>query len=108
MTVTAQDLIDQARIRHWAFADVALGDGAALLFLNQRQRHLLLRFRDQLRGLVNTTVAQAGVVNGVLVGLDALGNLCTSRRSLMALRCTSTAAATPTSTPPKRRSRTTR
>jgi hypothetical protein len=75
MTITAQDLIDLARIRHWAFADVALGDGAALLFLNQRQRHLLLRFRDQLRGLVNTTVAQAGVINGVLVGLDANGNL---------------------------------
>lgn len=77
MTVTAQDLIDLARIRHWAFADVALGDGAALLFLNHRQRHLLLRFRNQLRGLVNATVAQAGVINGVLVGLDANGNLTT-------------------------------
>lgn len=77
MTVSAQDLIDLARIRHHAFADVALGDGAAVLFLNHRQRHLLLRYRDQLRGMVNSTFKQAGVINGVLVGLDANGNLYT-------------------------------
>lgn len=75
MTVTAQDLIDLARIRHHAFAEIALGDGAAVLFLNHRQRHLLLRYRDQLRGMVNSTFAQAGVINGVLVGLDASGHL---------------------------------
>lgn len=77
MTLTAQDLIDAARIRHWSFADVILGDGAAVLFLNHRQRHLLLRYREQLQGFINTTFAQAGVQQGVLVGLDANGALIT-------------------------------
>ena len=32
-TTTVRTLIDSARSRHWAFAQVQAGDGAALLFL---------------------------------------------------------------------------
>lgn len=68
-----RDVIDEARSKHWAFADVQLGDGAALLFINRRQRSLLLKFRDAVRAIVNQTMQQAGVVAGVLVGLDSGG-----------------------------------
>lgn len=69
----AQELIDGARLRHWSFADTVLGDGAAVLFLNQRLRTLLLRYRNALRPLVNVTAQSAAVVTGILVGVDAAG-----------------------------------
>lgn len=71
--LTAQELIDGARIRHWSFADTVLGDGAAVLYLNQRIRTLLLRYRNALRSLINTTAETATVVSGLLVGVDADG-----------------------------------
>lgn len=70
---TAQELIDGARLRHWSFADTALGDGAAVFFLNQRLATLLLRFRNALRPLVNVSVQTAAVVSGTLVGVDEAG-----------------------------------
>lgn len=73
MTAVVRDLIEAARIRHWSFIDVQLGDGAAVLWLNQRQRHLLLKFRDALRGLVGTSMKTAAAVNGTLVGVNANG-----------------------------------
>lgn len=72
-TTTAQLLIDTARVRHWSFIEVELADGAAVLWLNQRQRYLLLKFRDALRGLVGSSVQTAATVAGVLVGVDANG-----------------------------------
>jgi hypothetical protein len=71
--ITVQELIDGARVRHACFADTVLGDGAAVLFLNQRIRTLLLRYRSALRALINATMQAAAVVNGALVGVDALG-----------------------------------
>lgn len=50
-----------------------LADGAAVLYLNQRQRHLLLKYRDALRGLLGTNVETAAVVNGSLVGVTVGG-----------------------------------
>lgn len=71
--LTALELVEGARLRHWSFTDTALGDGAAVRFLNQRIRTLLLRYRSALRGLVNASVETAAVVGGVLVGVDATG-----------------------------------
>lgn len=73
MTTMARELIDAARIRHWSFIEVQLADGAAVLYLNQRQRHLLLKFRDALRGLLGTNVETARTVNGALVGVTTGG-----------------------------------
>ncbi len=51
---TARLIIDTARLRHRAFADIQLPDGAALLFLNQRQRELLALAGTQIEGVVGT------------------------------------------------------
>lgn len=53
-TTTAQDIIDSARIRHHAFSDIEMPDGAAVLFLNQRQRDLLALGGADIDGLVGT------------------------------------------------------
>lgn len=58
-SVTARDLIDAARTRHWAFSDINFGDGAALLFLNTRQRELLAAGGSDIEGIVGTTVQYA-------------------------------------------------
>lgn len=68
-----RELVDNARLRHWSFIDVQLADGAAVLWLNQRQRHLLLKFRDALRGLIGSNVETASIVSGSLVGVTADG-----------------------------------
>lgn len=65
---TAQQLIDQARVRHAAFFDVKMPDGALILFLNQRQRSLILQFGQEIEGLLTTSVQIAAVFNGLLVG----------------------------------------
>lgn len=53
-TTTAQLIIDSARLRHRAFSDVQMPDGAALLFLNQRQRELLAMAATSIEGIVGT------------------------------------------------------
>jgi hypothetical protein len=73
MSDTALALIEAARLKHWSFVETALGDGAAVRFLNHRFRSLLLRYREALRSLTNETVQTAAVVSGVLVGIDATG-----------------------------------
>lgn len=70
MSITALSLIEQARVRHPLFSDADMGDGALLLFLNQRQRTLLLSYGDALGPLVSTTVSIATTINGILVGSD--------------------------------------
>lgn len=50
------DLIAAARVRHWSFTDVELGDGAAVLFLNQRQRTHLAQHGAQIEGIVGTSM----------------------------------------------------
>lgn len=58
-SVTARDLIDAARTRHWAFSDINFGDGAAVLFLNTHQRELLAAGGADIEGIVGTTVQYA-------------------------------------------------
>lgn len=73
MSTTAQALVDQARVRHAAFLDVAMPDGAVLLYLNQRQRKLLLQYGRQVEALLNVSITIATVISGSLIGVDALG-----------------------------------
>lgn len=66
-SVTPRDLIDAARTRHWAFSSINFGDGAALLFLNQRQREHLAMAGSDVEGIVGTAVQYA--VGSALSGL---------------------------------------
>lgn len=68
MSTTAQAVLDQARIRHPSFAEAEMPEGALLLFLNQRQRSLLVQAGDHLGPLVTTTAAIATTIRGTLVG----------------------------------------
>jgi hypothetical protein len=69
-TSTVRDLIDAARIRHWSFADAKLGDGAAVLFLNQRQRTHLALHGAAVEGLVGSAMEMStSTVGGRLVAL---------------------------------------
>lgn len=72
MPQTVRDLIDAARVRHWSFTDVELGDGAALLFLNQRQRTHLANFGADIEGLIGETLqlSLSALASGSLVALD--------------------------------------
>ena len=69
-SVTPRDLIDAARTRHWAFSGINFGDGAALLFLNQRQREHLAAAGADIEGIVGTAVqyaVSAAGIGGLLV-----------------------------------------
>ena len=71
MSVTVAEIIDAARTRHWSFSDTLLGDGAAVLFLNARQRVHLANHGAQIEGLVGTSMSYATALNstGALVVL---------------------------------------
>ena len=70
MTVTARQVIDTARSRHWALADVAVGDGAALTFLNYRARVQLAEHGATIEGLVGSAMSYTmGTQAGLLVAL---------------------------------------
>ena len=58
-TVTLRSLIDSARVRHWAFSDIEMPDGAAVLYLNQRQREHLAMGGPDIEGIVGTAVQYA-------------------------------------------------
>lgn len=69
-TSTPRQLIDSARTRHWSFADTRLGDGAAVLFLNARQRSHLAAHGAAIEGLVGSAVQMpTSVYGGRLVAL---------------------------------------
>lgn len=70
---TALQLLDQARIRHPAFLDVRMPDGALVLFLNTRQRALLLLLAAESEALVSQSAQIAATVNGILLGVDGAG-----------------------------------
>lgn len=65
---TVRDLLDEALIRHWSFQERKYPPGAALLFLNARQRRLLLAYARSIEGLVTTSSTVASVITGLLVG----------------------------------------
>lgn len=73
MSTTVQQLIDDARLRHWSFADVQLPDGAALRRVMEHQRALLLALTDDVGPLIGTTQQIAATVSGGLVGVDSVG-----------------------------------
>ncbi len=69
-STTCQQIIDRARLRHWTFTDIALGDGAVLQYLSQRLRTHLARHGATIEGMVNTTMTyQIGAQAGLLVAL---------------------------------------
>jgi hypothetical protein len=75
-TTTVQQIIDRARVRHWSFTDIALGDGAVLTYLSQRLRTHLARHGATIEGLVNTTMTYTiGTQTGLLVALDPVSGL---------------------------------
>ncbi len=69
-TVTAQSIIDSARVRSWAFTDLEMPDGAALLYLNQRQREHLAMGGADIEGIVGTAVQYGIVADGLLVSFQ--------------------------------------
>jgi hypothetical protein len=71
VSITVAEIIDAARVRHWSFADTVLGDGAAVLFLNARQRVHLANHGAQIEGLVGTSMTYLTALNstGALVVL---------------------------------------
>ena len=73
-SVSPRDLIDSARTRHWAFSSINFGDGAALLFLNQRQREHLAAAGSDIEGIVGTAVqydVSASGLTGLLVSFTS-------------------------------------
>ena len=72
-SLTPRDLIDSARTRHWAFSDINFPDGAALLFLNTRQRELLAAGGADIEGIVGTAVQYAvgTTITGLLISYAA-------------------------------------
>jgi hypothetical protein len=75
MSLLVQDLIALARIQHWSFVDIALGDGAALLFIRQRLRSHLGAHAGAVEGLVGASLQYnlSTLGSGVLVALDGTG-----------------------------------
>lgn len=59
---TARVIIDSARIRHWAFSDLQVGDGAALLFLNSRLRTHLALHGAKIEGLVGSSMSYSATL----------------------------------------------
>ena len=75
MPPTVRQIIEDARIQHWSFTDLELGDGAALRFLNQRQRTYLAELGDALDGLLGETIQYTieELATGVRVALGPDG-----------------------------------
>lgn len=71
MTVTVQQLIDRALTRHWAFVNVS--EGAALAFINERQRAKLLQIIKTVEALIGTTTQINTQGTATLIAVDANG-----------------------------------
>src|SRR4051812_40305686 len=71
MTLTVQQLVENARVRHPAMMRVAFPDGALLLFLNTYQRRKLLDLSQEIEPLLSESRQIASVIAGALVGSDA-------------------------------------
>jgi hypothetical protein len=74
---TARSLVDSARIRHWAFSALAVGDGAALLFLRSRFVTHVAAHGAAIEGLIGTTLVYA-------IPVTSPGLLITSSGSILA------------------------
>jgi len=71
MTITVQQLVENARVRHPAMMRVAFPEGALLLFLNTYQRRKLLDLGEDIEPLIGQARQVASVIAGALVGSDA-------------------------------------
>lgn len=71
MTITVQQLVENARVRHPAMMRVAFPEGALLLFLNTYQRRKLLELGEDIEALIGEAKQIASVIAGALVGSDA-------------------------------------
>lgn len=71
MTITVQQLIENARVRHPAMMRVAFPEGALLLFLNTYQRRKLLELAEEIEPLISESRQVAAVIAGALIGSDA-------------------------------------
>lgn len=71
MTLTAQQLVENARVRHPAMMRVAFPEGALLLFLNTYQRRKLLEMAEEIEALIGESRQIAAVIAGALIGSDA-------------------------------------
>lgn len=70
MSTTVAELVEQARGLHWAFRETDFPDGAALQFVNARQRSLLAKYGANIEGLVNVSTEIALEIDGLLVGIE--------------------------------------
>lgn len=70
MTITVQQLVENARVRHPAMMRVAFPEGALLLFLNTYQRRKLLELAEEIEALIGESRQVAAVIAGALVGSD--------------------------------------
>lgn len=69
-TITARELIDQARIRDARFFDLKIPDGALLSYLNTKQRTLLLQLADAIQPFIDESRQVLTTVRDAVVGID--------------------------------------
>jgi hypothetical protein len=75
VSTTLLQLIDRARVKHPAFTDVQMPEGAAVAFANERQRTILLMVIDEIEALIGqATEIQTGTSDGVLIAFDDNGD----------------------------------
>lgn len=55
MAVLVRQVIDNAKMRHWALNSVQMPDGASLQYVNERQRAILLALIDQWEPMLSET-----------------------------------------------------
>ena len=75
---TVRYLVDSARSRHWAFSDLQVGDGAALLYLNSRLRTHLAMHGAKIEGLVGTSMTYAFPVAPITLLVTNTGSILTT------------------------------
>lgn len=75
---TVRYLVDSARARHWSFASLPAGDGAALLYLNSRLRTHLAVHGAKIEGLVGTSMTYAFPLAGPTLLVTNTGTIIAS------------------------------
>lgn len=70
--VPAISIIEEARIRDSRFYNVNIPDGAILLYLNTKQRTLLLQLSDAIQPFISRSETITTTVSGAMVGFDGL------------------------------------
>jgi PKD repeat protein len=71
-TISCRELLSAARARDYRFMNAAMPDGALMLFLNTKQRTLLLQLAPSIEQIVGEILQVASLVGGVLTASDAI------------------------------------